>query len=113
MKKTINKKLAAGFGFCLLLIVSVVGLNYSAMRSLEKLYHETLRRSVHTELATDAEHIGDEMYVVIANTIINQDLGKSAREWAAIKKDSLEKLQKVAEVVETPEERANTRLAEQ
>lgn len=113
MKNNINNKLVAGFGFCLLLIISVVGFNYSALRKLDNLYQETLRRSVNMELATDAQHIGDEMYVVIANAVINHDLARSEKEWAACKKEGLEKLLKVAEVCETPEEKANVREAEQ
>jgi signal transduction histidine kinase len=112
MKKNINKKLAAGFGICLLLILSVVAFNYSALGKLENLYQETLRRSVNMELATDAQHIGDEMYEAIANTIINQDLPRSEQEWVVSKKEGLEKLLKVEEICDTPEEQANVRAAE-
>jgi len=113
MKKNIKNKLAAGFGICLLLIVSVVGFNYSALWKLEKLYQETIRRSVHLELAIGAQHIGDVMYEAVANTIINHDLSKSEREWAVSKKESLEKLLEVGKTTETPEEQANVREAEQ
>src|SRR6266568_2986919 len=113
MKKNIRNKLAAGFGFCLLLVVSVVGFNYSALRKLENLYQETLKRSSYMELAADAQHIGDEMYVVIANAVINRDMAQSDKEWAASKKESMEKLLKVAGVAETPEELANVKEAKQ
>ena len=113
MKKNINKKLSAGFGFCLLLIVTVVGFNYSALRKLEDLYQETLRRSVHMELATAAQHIDDELYEVIANAVINRDLPKSEQEWAACKKESMEKLLNVVKAAETAEEQADVREAEQ
>lgn len=111
MKKNIHKKLVAGFGFCLLLIVSVVGFNYSSLRKLDRLYQETTRRSLHMELTTDAQHVGDELYVVIANAVINRNLSKSEQEWAISKKEKREKLLKVAEVAETPEEQANAREA--
>ncbi len=113
MKNSIIKKLAAGFGLCLLLIVTVVGINYFALLKLEKLYQETLRRTEYLELATHAEHIGTEMYQIIADAVINRDLAKSDREWFVCKKESLEKLGKVVKVVETPQERANVREAEQ
>lgn len=112
MKKNINKKLTAGFGLCLLLVIVVVGYNYSTLRKLENLFQETLRRSVHMELATDAQHIGDEMYEAVANAVINQDMARSDKEWAASKKEGLEKLHKVAEVAETPEEQVNVWEAE-
>ena len=113
LNNSISKKLAAGFGLCLLLIVAVVGYNSSALHKLEKLYQETLKRSGHHELATHAEHVGIEMYQIIANALINRDLAKSDREWVVCKKESLEKLSKVAKVVETPQEQANVKEAEQ
>jgi len=113
MKNSISNKLAAGFGLCLLLIATVVGFNFSALQKLENLYQETLKRSDHIELTTDAQHIGDEMYVVIANAVINRDLAKSDRDWAVCKKESLEKLSNVDRTVESPQEQANVREAEQ
>ncbi|MBC7962371.1 MAG: HAMP domain-containing protein [Steroidobacteraceae bacterium] len=113
MKNSLRKKLAAGFGLCLLLIVTVVGFNYSALGKLEKLYQETLKLSGHQELATHSQHIGKEMYQIIANALINQDLAKSDREWVACKKESLEMLSRVSKTVETPQELANVSEAEQ
>jgi len=113
MKKSINYKLAAGFGLCLLLIVAVVGLNFISLQKLERLYQESMKRSKYVELAIDAQHVGDEMYEVVANTIINRDLPKSEQEWVASKRESQEKLRKVAEAADTPEERDNVRKAEQ
>jgi signal transduction histidine kinase len=113
MKNSINKKLAAGFGLCLLLIVTVVGFNYLALRKLERLYLETLKRSGYLELATDAEHVGKEMYHVIANAVINRNLARSEREWAVCKRESREKLNRVDKAVEASQDRANVREAEQ
>lgn len=113
MKNSINKKLTAGFGLCLLLIVTVVGFNYFALRKLEKLYQETSKRSGHLELAMHSQHIGKELYQVIANAVINRDLAQSEREWAVCTKESLEMLSNVDKAVETPQEQAHVREAEQ
>lgn len=113
MKNSIVKKLAAGFGVCLLLIVSVVGFNYSALHKLKNLYQETLKRSVHLELATHSQHIGKEMYQIIANSVINRDLARSEQDWLVCKNESLDKLGKMDKAVETPQERANVMEAEQ
>jgi len=113
MKNSISKKLAAGFGLCLLLIVTVVGINYCALQKLEKLYQETLKRSGHLELALHSQHIGTELYQIIANAVINRDLTRSEREWAVCKKENLELLSNVAKAVETPQEQAIVREAEQ
>lgn len=113
MKNSINNKLAGGFGLCLLLIVAVVGFNYTALRKLESLYQETLKRSGNVDLSMHSQHIGKEMYQIIADTVINRDLDKSERDWLACKKESLEMLRKVDAAVENPEEKADVREAEQ
>lgn len=113
MKNSINKKLAGGFGLCLLLIVAVVGFNYTALRKLESLYQETLKRSGNVDLSMHSQHIGKEMYQIIADTVINRDLDKSERDWLACKKESLEMLRKVDAAAENPEEKADVREAEQ
>lgn len=104
MKNSIQKKLAAGFGVCLLLMVGLVALNFSTLLRLENLYRETFRRSMEMELATDAQHIGEDLYMVIANAVINRDMAKSRRDWAAAKIENREKLRKVALAADTPQE---------
>ena len=111
MNRSISKKLAAGFGLCLLLIVAVVGYNYFALRKLEILYQETLKRAGHMNLAMHSQYIGKEMYQIIADTVINRDLAQSERDWLVCKQDSLELLRKVDEAVEKPEEKADVREA--
>ncbi|HXE96295.1 MAG TPA: histidine kinase [Dongiaceae bacterium] len=106
MKKNIIKKLTAGFSFCLLLIVSVVAFNYIALGKLEKLYQETIRHSVDMELATDAQHIGEDLYLIIANAVINRDLANIEQDWVRGKKENLAKLEKVALAADTAEEEA-------
>ena len=85
MKYSIKNRLAVGFGISMLLMVAIIGLNYSALRKLEILHQETLKRSVDMELTTDAQHIGEDMYMIIANAVINRDMAKSEREWKAAK----------------------------
>ena len=77
MKISIKKKLAAGFGVCVLLMALLVSCNISALLRLESLYHETYRRSIEVEQATDAQHIGEDLYLVISNAVINRDLPKT------------------------------------
>ena len=113
MKRSINKKLAAGFGLCLLLIVVVVGYNFFALQRLEILYQETLRRSGHLELAMQSQQTGKKLYQVIADAVINRDLAKSDREWGDSKKESLDMLHNLENVVETPEDQVTVREAEQ
>jgi signal transduction histidine kinase len=111
MKNGINLKLTGGFGLCVLLLAAVVVFNTSALRKLDKLYHEAVKRTGEMEVATDAQHIGEDLYQVIGNAVINRDMVKTAQLWAAGKKTSLAKLQKVAEIADTPEEHAMVRDA--
>jgi signal transduction histidine kinase len=111
MKNSINIKLTAGFGLCVLLLVAVVGFNFSALRKLDKLYLESLKRTGEMELATDAKHIGEDLYQIIGNAVINRDMAKTKRLWSASKKVNLAKLQKVAEIADSPEEFAMIREA--
>jgi len=96
MKISIRKKLATGFGVCVLLMVGLVACNFAALQRLENLYRDTLRRSNAMELTTDAQHIGEDLYLVIANAVINRDLVKSESEWAAVTHAKRIQLQKVA-----------------
>ena len=104
MNNSIKKKLGAGFGVCLLLMVGIVGFNVSALIRLETLYHETLRCSAEMELAADAQHIGEDLYMVIANAVINRDIAKSERDWAAAKIENREKLRQIAAASGSPQE---------
>jgi len=96
MRVSIKKKLATGFGVCVLLMVGLVGYNFASLQRLESLYRDTLTRSNAMELTTDAQHTGEDLYLVIANAVINRDLVKSESDWAAVKKVKREQLQKVA-----------------
>jgi len=111
MNNSIRKKLGAGFGVCLLLMVGLVAFNISAFLRLEHLYHETLRCSGEMELATDAQHIGEDLYMVIANAVINRDMATSERDWAAAKTQNREKLRQVAAASGSPQELAKLKEA--
>jgi C4-dicarboxylate-specific signal transduction histidine kinase len=111
MKSGINFQLSAGFGLCILLLITVVSFNFLALRKLDKLYHEAVTRTGEMEVTTDAQHIGEDLYQIIGNAVINRDMLKTAQLWAAGKKKNLEKLEKVASVAKTPEELALVREA--
>jgi len=113
MKYSIKNRLAVGFGISMLLMVAIIGLNYSALLKLDKLYQETLKRSGDMELTSDGQHIGEDMYMIIANTVINRDMAKSKREWAAAKTENLAKFQKVALAAESAEEKVKVKEAQQ
>src|SRR5580692_11502196 len=98
MKFSIKNKLAVGFGISMLVMIAIIGLNYSALRKLEKLYLETLKWSVEMEMTTDAQLIGEDMHMIIANAVSSRDVAKTNREWTAEKTKNLAKFEKLAVV---------------
>ncbi|HXE96368.1 MAG TPA: hypothetical protein VN642_08180 [Dongiaceae bacterium] len=112
MRDNIKNRLAVGFGITMLLMASIVVFNYSILRKLEKLYLETFKRSVDLELTTDAQHIGGDMYMIIANAIINRDMAKSEREWATAKITYRAKFQKVDQAANTVAEKTKVKEAQ-
>ena len=105
MKTSIKKKLTAGFGVCVLIIAGLVACNVSALLRLESLYRDTFSRSIEMELATDAQHIGEDLYLVIANAVINRNLVNTERDWARAKLVNRKKLSLVAAASDTAKEK--------
>ena len=113
MKKSLKSKLIASFGFCIVLSAMIVGLNYSSLQKLQKLYNKAVQSTVNMEVATDSQHIGEDLYMLIANAVINRDMAKMEKDWAAGKKEGLAKLTKVADAADTPVEHDNVRKAQE
>jgi signal transduction histidine kinase len=111
VRNRIQNKLAAGFGLCLLLLVVVVGFNFTALRKLDTLYRETMKHSEDMELATDAQHIGEDLYMIIVNALVNRDMTKSERDWSVGKFETWEILNKVTAAVDNPKEEVKVRVA--
>jgi len=113
MKNNIQSKLVFGFGMCVLLMVVLAGINFAALRKLESLNHETLKRSLDMELAVDAQHIGEDLYLIIANAVINRQMAKTEKDWAAAKVNNRDKLRRVALAADSEVEHADVKAAEQ
>jgi len=111
MKNSLIKKLISGFCLSVLVTAIIVWFIYTSSQKLEKLYYETAHRSTELELATDIQHIGKDLYTIIANAIINRDLTKTDHEWAAEKKEHLAKLRKLSEAADTVEAQVKIREA--
>jgi signal transduction histidine kinase len=112
MKFSIQMKLASGFGVCVALMMGLVTCNISELRKLESLYGETFHRSADMEMATDAQHIGGDLYQVIADAVINRDLALTERDWNLAKAQNRKKLLLVAAASDTIEERREIAQAE-
>jgi len=106
MKNSICKKLAFGFGFGVLMMVAIFGFNISGLKKLNRLNRLSVQKAVEMELATDVQHIGEDQYLIISNALINRNMVKSGRDWDDGKIENRAKLQKVAAVADTPEEKS-------
>jgi len=113
MKVTIRGRLFAGFGTCFLFLTILLVYNLFGLFKLEKLYHEAVRRTGEMELATDARYIGADLYVIIADTIINRNMAKSEKDWISSKELNWTKFRRVEAIADTPEEVAYLRKAEE
>lgn len=112
MKYSIKHKLAASFGLCVLMMMAIVVFNFAALQKLEKHYQRTAKRSADMILATDAQHIGQDLDMVITDAVIHRNIAKIEEDWAARKLASREILQRMGSVADTPEEHAGMREAE-
>jgi len=92
-------------------MVGLLAFNISALLRLDGLYRETFQRGIEMELATDTQHIGEDLYLVIANTAINRDLARSERLWAVAKVKTRAKLDKVAAASDTRQEQRKVEQA--
>lgn len=111
MKHSIFKKLVTGFCLCVLITSTIVWFIFSSFQKLEKIYFETLERSSEMELATDAQHIGEDLYMIIANALIDRNLDKTTRDWETGKKEHQAELQKLAVAADTVEDEAKIKEA--
>ncbi len=112
MRYSIKNRLAAGFGISMLLMVTIIGVNYSNLLTLEKLYQETLKRSLDMESTLEAQDIGQDLHMIVADAVINRDLAKSARQWAAAKMETREKFRKMAPIATGAQQKRKLELAE-
>jgi len=113
MKPSIGNKLAGGFGICVLMLSALAGFDFLALEKLGILYHDALMRSSGIELAADAQHIGVDLYQIIADSIINRDVSKSMQLWVDGKQEAKEKLRKMTALADTPMEHAAVADAKQ
>jgi signal transduction histidine kinase len=112
MKYSIKRKLTVSFGLCVLMMLVIVGFNFVAIQRLENFFQKTLKRSADMVLATDAQHIGQDLDMVITDAALCGDLAKIERDWAAHKAANLAILQKMHSVADTSGEYAGMQVAE-
>ncbi len=102
---TIKSKIIVNVIVILITILGIVGMEYRGLSTLGKMQDEGAQRAADAVLAANASRVGLSMYAVIADAVINRDLEESAKLWADTKERNLKRLDEVAKVVDTKEER--------
>jgi methyl-accepting chemotaxis protein len=111
-KAKLRTKLAVGFGMCIMVMASLSGYAIIKMQKLGVLQDDGAKGARDAEIATEASFIAEQTSSVIADAIINRNLGETAKSWEERKLKSQERLKLVASVVDNEEERVLLKKAE-
>jgi methyl-accepting chemotaxis protein len=102
---TIRSKIIVNVIILLLTIIGIVGMEYHSISKLGKMQDEGAARSADALLAANGSRVGLSLYGVIADAVINRDLVETAKIWAETKERNLKRLDEVAKVADTKEEK--------
>src|SRR3989338_8191840 len=105
MNITIKGRLILNIVAAILAVGSLAAISYSGLSKLAELQDLGAKRAADSSEGNHAAGIGAFMYQVIADTVVNRHLEESAKDWAKIKQDSLQQVDKVASLADTPEEK--------
>jgi methyl-accepting chemotaxis protein len=102
---TIKSKIIINVVIILLTIVGIVATNYVDLKELQKEQDIAAKRAQDTVDAKEASMGGMALYEIIADAVINRELDRTAKEWAAKKEDVLKNIEMTIKAVDTPEEK--------
>jgi len=105
MRLTIGKKMVAGFGGVILLMLIVFSVTYGSFQNLRKLQDEGASRANDALLAVQAVDAPYRLYTVIADAVINRDLEKTAIRWTEIKAVELKLINDLDTRLDTDQEK--------
>jgi methyl-accepting chemotaxis protein len=101
----IATKLALGFASVIAVMLGLVFYNYLQITKLGELQDAGFSLSENAVATQGAASIGEDLYIIVADSIINGDLEAAGKEWNEQKANVLAKLDKIDAIVDTPEER--------
>lgn len=105
MRFTIGKKMVAGFGGVILLMLIVFSITYASFQNLRKLQDEGASRANDALLAARAVDAPSRLYTVIADAVINRDLESIAVRWAERKAEEQKLLNDLGAYLDNGEEK--------
>jgi len=107
------KKMYALIGLFSLSILIIIGLSWSGMSKLGMLHDESHARAEDSVKATEISFLGAEMYQIVADSVINNNLAESAKAWQAEKERASKEITEIEHIVDTDEERQIAKLVHQ
>ncbi|MBN2342163.1 MAG: hypothetical protein JXX29_15940 [Deltaproteobacteria bacterium] len=104
MKLTIGKKMALGFGVVVVALVVMSGVNYVNLSELHQLESEVGKRGDEAVAVQEMTGMGNKLYSIIADAIINRDLDAVQKEWATAKKELKDDVAALKKMMDHPDE---------
>ncbi|MBI5446868.1 MAG: methyl-accepting chemotaxis protein, partial [Deltaproteobacteria bacterium] len=105
MLKTIKAKLFANAVCTALVVLFLAGFGWYTLARLSALGHEQLRRGNDALVVQEGSLMGAKEYQVIADAVINRDLGASAQKWKEIRDEDIKEMKRITAIADTAEER--------
>ena len=102
---TIKSKIIVNVIIVFLTVIAIVGMEYRSISRLGTMQDEGAKRAADALLAANGARVGLSMYAVIADAVINHNLDESAKTWADNKERNLKRLDDVAKLADTKEEK--------
>lgn len=106
MSLTIGRRLAFGFGFVLVVLAALAVFEIATLVDLAAMQDESARRADDAVFVVHAADTGPELYMIIADGVINRDLPQTDADYAAAKKAIQEQFAELGRRVDTEAERA-------
>jgi methyl-accepting chemotaxis protein len=92
-------------GVVLLALIGLIANMAISLARLSALQDEVFERSRHAVVANQAMDLGDAMYRVIADGIINQDAGQTKKAWGDIRGEADKLLAEIEKIADTSDEK--------
>ena len=111
MNITLNRKLTVGFTIAAAVVIALALLNWVTLADLAALQDVAAHRAEDARFLQEVAGMGAKGYEIIADSVINRDLGASRRNWGAYKTELLQDMTRGEQIADTPEGRGLARTA--
>lgn len=102
---TIKSKIIINVCIVFLTVIAIVGMTFLDLRKMGQMQDESSKKSHDAIVATAADGVGRELYVVIADAIINRNLMETDKKWQHAKELNKKLFTELAQDLDTPEEK--------